>query len=90
MEKTMFLYNRSVKQRILKIFFYTNTFQIPGYDPIPGYLSLHHNQHGLTLKWTPNQLMNGYSEGTKALKNNSPETNEPETPNTTDPTRFCK
>lgn len=31
---------------------------IPSHDPIPGYLSLHLNQTGLTLKWTPNQLMN--------------------------------
>ena len=40
---------------------------MPGRDPIPGYLSLHHNQNGLTLKWTPNQLMNGYTNETKAL-----------------------
>ncbi|CAF1300414.1 unnamed protein product [Rotaria sordida] len=48
---------------------------IPGYDPIPGYLSLHLDQNGLTLKWTPNQLMNGCSSGTKSLKSNSQETN---------------
>ncbi|CAF0888852.1 unnamed protein product [Adineta steineri] len=48
---------------------------IPSHDPIPGYLSLHHNRHGLTLKWTPNQLMNGY-EGTKILKNDSQEIND--------------
>ncbi|XP_032778431.1 small G protein signaling modulator 2 isoform X2 [Daphnia magna] len=27
-------------------------------EPIPGYLSLHHTIETLTLKWTPNQLMN--------------------------------
>ncbi|CAF0925160.1 unnamed protein product [Adineta ricciae] len=46
-----------------------------GHDPIPGYLSLHHNKHGLTLKWTPNQLMNGYNESTKTTKTESEETN---------------
>ena len=44
---------------------------MPGRDPIPGYLSLHHNQNGLTLKWTPNQLMNGYTNETKASNINS-------------------
>ncbi|PSN33187.1 hypothetical protein C0J52_20836 [Blattella germanica] len=29
---------------------------------MPGYLSLHQTAHSLTIKWTPNQLMNGYSE----------------------------
>lgn len=29
--------------------------------PIPGYLSLHQTAHSLTIKWTPNQLMNGFS-----------------------------
>ena len=29
-------------------------------DGLPGYLSLHSNYNSnLTLKWTPNQLMNG-------------------------------
>ena len=28
-------------------------------SPLPGYLSLHQSVDGLTLKWTPNQLMNG-------------------------------
>ncbi|XP_023715456.1 small G protein signaling modulator 2 isoform X2 [Cryptotermes secundus] len=31
-------------------------------EPMPGYLSLHQTAHSLTIKWTPNQLMNGYSE----------------------------
>lgn len=31
---------------------------------MPGYLSLHQTVQSLTLKWTPNQLMNGYSEPT--------------------------
>lgn len=29
---------------------------------MPGYLSLHQTIQSLTIKWTPNQLMNGYSE----------------------------
>ena len=53
--------------------------QIPSYDPIPGYLSLHHNHHGLTLKWTPNQLMNGYSEHSRLATSNSQGINELET-----------
>ncbi|XP_059842776.1 small G protein signaling modulator 1 [Hypanus sabinus] len=28
-------------------------------EPIPGYLSLHQTAETMTLKWTPNQLMNG-------------------------------
>ncbi|CAG9857477.1 unnamed protein product [Phyllotreta striolata] len=28
--------------------------------PIPGYLSLHQMAQGLAIKWTPNQLMNGF------------------------------
>lgn len=28
-------------------------------EAIPGYLSLHQNADIMTLKWTPNQLMNG-------------------------------
>ncbi|CAG9834204.1 unnamed protein product [Diabrotica balteata] len=28
--------------------------------PIPGYLSLHQMASGLAIKWTPNQLMNGF------------------------------
>ncbi|KAL0266337.1 UNVERIFIED_CONTAM: hypothetical protein PYX00_008911 [Menopon gallinae] len=31
-------------------------------EPMPGYLSLHQSSHSLTIKWTPNQLMNGYVE----------------------------
>lgn len=31
-------------------------------EPMPGYLSLHQTVHTLTIKWTPNQLMNGYNE----------------------------
>ncbi|KAJ9589624.1 hypothetical protein L9F63_017209, partial [Diploptera punctata] len=31
-------------------------------EPMPGYLSLHQTAHSLTIKWTPNQLMNGYTE----------------------------
>ncbi|CAF0973038.1 unnamed protein product [Didymodactylos carnosus] len=32
-----------------------------GQDPLPGYLSLHLTNNDVILKWTPNQLMNGYS-----------------------------
>jgi len=28
-------------------------------EPLAGYLSLHQNAAGMSLKWTPNQLMNG-------------------------------
>ncbi|XP_011185191.2 small G protein signaling modulator 2 isoform X1 [Zeugodacus cucurbitae] len=31
-------------------------------EPMPGYLSLHQTVQFLTIKWTPNQLMNGYNE----------------------------
>ncbi|XP_053679263.1 small G protein signaling modulator 2-like [Anopheles nili] len=31
-------------------------------EPMPGYLSLHQTVQSLTIKWTPNQLMNGYTE----------------------------
>ncbi|XP_039752246.1 small G protein signaling modulator 2-like isoform X2 [Pararge aegeria] len=31
-------------------------------EPMPGYLSLHQTSAGLVIKWTPNQLMNGYAE----------------------------
>ena len=28
-------------------------------QPLAGYLSLHQSAAGMSLKWTPNQLMNG-------------------------------
>lgn len=31
-------------------------------EPIPGYLSLHQTATSLIIKWTPNELMNGYVE----------------------------
>ncbi|CAH1990743.1 unnamed protein product [Acanthoscelides obtectus] len=34
-------------------------------EPMPGYLSLHQTAHGLTIKWTPNQLMNGFVDETQ-------------------------
>jgi hypothetical protein len=34
---------------------------------MPGYLSLHQNVQSLVIKWTPNQLMNGYSEATSEV-----------------------
>jgi len=30
-------------------------------EAMPGYLSLHQTHMGLTIKWTPNQLINGCS-----------------------------
>ncbi|CAF3367028.1 unnamed protein product [Rotaria sp. Silwood1] len=59
----------------------------PNHEPIPGYLSLHNNQHGLTLKWTPNQLMNGYSESSKSIQISTQETNESETNMTVESSR---
>ncbi|XP_039152590.1 small G protein signaling modulator 1 isoform X2 [Drosophila simulans] len=35
-------------------------------EPMPGYLSLHQHIQTLTIKWTPNQLMNGYTEAEEA------------------------
>lgn len=38
-------------------------------DGLPGYLSLHLNPNGsLTLKWTPNQLMNGSIDESNAIR----------------------
>lgn len=34
-------------------------FQRDDMEAIPGYLSLHQTADLMTLKWTPNQLMNG-------------------------------
>ena len=31
-------------------------------EALPGYLSLHQGPDGLSVKWTPNQLMNGCCE----------------------------
>ncbi|KAM7347779.1 small G protein signaling modulator 1 [Cochliomyia hominivorax] len=31
-------------------------------EPMAGYLSLHQTVQSLTIKWTPNQLMNGYTD----------------------------
>lgn len=31
-------------------------------EPLPGYLSLHQSPRSLTIKWTPNQLLNGNNE----------------------------
>lgn len=35
------------------------SFQRDDMEAVPGYLSLHQNADVMTLKWTPNQLMNG-------------------------------
>ncbi|XP_034672256.1 small G protein signaling modulator 2 [Drosophila subobscura] len=37
-------------------------------EPMPGYLSLHQSIQSLTIKWTPNQLMNGYNDGDNSDK----------------------
>ncbi|KAH8292879.1 hypothetical protein KR044_002681, partial [Drosophila immigrans] len=37
-------------------------------EPMPGYLSLHQSIQSLTIKWTPNQLMNGYNDTDTADK----------------------
>ncbi|XP_022209189.2 small G protein signaling modulator 2 [Drosophila obscura] len=37
-------------------------------EPMPGYLSLHQSVQSLTIKWTPNQLMNGYNDGDNSDK----------------------
>ncbi|KAB0791167.1 hypothetical protein PPYR_02967 [Photinus pyralis] len=38
-------------------------------EPMPGYLSLHQSANCLTIKWTPNQLMNGFTESDVPDKN---------------------
>ncbi|XP_055612028.1 small G protein signaling modulator 2-like isoform X2 [Uranotaenia lowii] len=40
-------------------------------EPMPGYLSLHQTVQSLTIKWTPNQLMNGYTESTETIDKSS-------------------
>ena len=39
-------------------------FQKEGVEALQGYLSLHQTVDGLTIMWTPNQLMNGCCEET--------------------------
>ncbi|CAG9791480.1 unnamed protein product [Diatraea saccharalis] len=41
-------------------------------EPMPGYLSLHQTAAGLVIKWTPNQLMNGYAESEGIDKSATP------------------
>ncbi|KAG6446796.1 small G protein signaling modulator 2 isoform X2 [Manduca sexta] len=41
-------------------------------EPMPGYLSLHQTAAGLVIKWTPNQLMNGYAESESIDKSVAP------------------
>ncbi|XP_072934410.1 small G protein signaling modulator 2-like [Epargyreus clarus] len=41
-------------------------------EAMPGYLSLHQTAAGLVIKWTPNQLMNGYAESEGIDKSTSP------------------
>ncbi|KAL5276338.1 SGSM2 family protein [Megaselia abdita] len=40
-------------------------------EAMPGYLSLHQNVQSLTIKWTPNQLMNGYNESQESKDKSS-------------------
>ena len=39
--------------------FHLCLFQRDDMEAVPGYLSLHQTAEVMTLKWTPNQLMNG-------------------------------
>lgn len=41
---------------------------------MPGYLSLHQSIHSLIIKWTPNQLMNGYNDQSLPSSASSTET----------------
>ncbi|XP_037872308.1 small G protein signaling modulator 2 isoform X2 [Bombyx mori] len=41
-------------------------------EPMAGYLSLHQTAVGLVIKWTPNQLMNGYAESESVDKSTKP------------------
>lgn len=41
------------------VFWYFSSLQKEDMEAVPGYLSLHQSAESLTLKWTPNQLMNG-------------------------------
>jgi len=45
-----------------KVFLHITWMQKEDIEPLAGYLSLHQNPEGLTIKWTPNQLMNGCCE----------------------------
>jgi hypothetical protein len=46
------------RKQILKLLSFL-ALQRDDMEAIPGYLSLHQTAHIMTLKWTPNQLMNG-------------------------------
>uniref|UniRef100_A0A4W5L0Y0 Small G protein signaling modulator 1 n=1 Tax=Hucho hucho TaxID=62062 RepID=A0A4W5L0Y0_9TELE len=46
------------RKQILKLISFL-ALQRDDMEAIPGYLSLHQTAHIMTLKWTPNQLMNG-------------------------------
>lgn len=48
------------KEFILSVFIY---LQKDVSEPMPGYLTLHQTPQMLTIKWTPNQLMNNNPEG---------------------------
>lgn len=51
-------YLKQTSINYLKIFNYY-FIQIDDQEPMPGYLSLHQDSNGLSIKWTPNQLING-------------------------------
>lgn len=51
--------NTCTRLRYLVVSWSSRLFQRDDMEAIPGYLSLHQNADLMTLKWTPNQLMNG-------------------------------
>uniref|UniRef100_H3BF94 Small G protein signaling modulator 2 n=1 Tax=Latimeria chalumnae TaxID=7897 RepID=H3BF94_LATCH len=60
-ENVVFLYEKEKKTKtlILKRLSNLQVATKEDVEAIPGYLSLHQSLEHLTLKWTPNQLMNG-------------------------------
>jgi len=50
------------KQRESLFVYFSFASQKDVQQPIPGYLSLHQTPISLIIKWTPNELMNGYGD----------------------------